>query len=284
MRFLVIGCNGMAGHMISLYLKEQNHDVVGYARTQSKFVETIIGDVRNLELIKDVINKGEFDSVINCVGLLNQFAENNKAEAVFINTYLPHYLAQITENTNTQVVHMSTDCVFSGEKGNYSEYDFQDGRTFYDRTKALGEINNTKDITLRSSIVGPDIKKSGIGLLNWFMQQEDSVNGFTKAMWTGQTTLQLAKTMEAAALQRAHGLINMVPKRSISKYELLKLFNKHMRNDVLYIGSVEGPVADKSLIRTNYEFDYEIPDYEIMIKELAEWMMIHKELYPHYTL
>ena len=93
---------------------------------------------------------------------------------------------------------------FSGEKGNYLESDFPDGKTFYDRTKALGELNDDKNITLRNSIVGPDIKASGIGLLSWFMKQSGTINGFTKAMWTGQTTVQLAKN-NGVCSERTHG-------------------------------------------------------------------------------
>ena len=103
-------------------------------------------------------------------------------------------------------------------------------------------------------------------------------------MWTGQTTLQLAKTMEIAAKERVCGLYNAVPNHSISKYELLVLFNHFLRGDSLKINPVEGINADKSLKRTKYEFNYLIPDYEVMIKELAEWMIDHKKMYPHYNL
>ncbi len=285
MKFLVLGCNGMAGHMISLYLKEQSHDVTGLARSKSAFVPTIIGDVTNIDLLRGAINAGNYDAVINAVGLLNQFAENNHAAASFINGSLPHILSEITDGTHTQVVHMSTDCVFSGKSGNYTEESLPDGTTFYDRSKALGELNDAKNITLRNSIVGPDIKASGIGLLNWFMQQAGpSVNGFTGAVWTGQTTLQLAKTIEAAAKERACGLINAVPSESITKYELLRLFNKYLRGNELTVMPVDGITADKSLVRTNFDFDYTIPDYETMVSELADWMHEHKSLYPHYNL
>lgn len=284
MKFLVIGCNGMAGHMISLYLKEQGHDVTGFARSESKYVRTEIGDASDLERVREVVSTGKYDTVINCIGLLNQFAENDHANAVFMNAYFPHFLAKITEGTGTQIIHMSTDCVFSGKTGGYTEDAVRDGATFYDRSKALGELEDDKNLTLRQSIVGPDIKARGIGLLNWFMQQGGEVNGFTGAMWTGQTTLQLAKTMERAAELRAHGLYNMVPKTNISKYELLKLFNHYLRNDELIIHPVEGVTADKTLIRTRFDFDYRIPDYETMIKELAEWMKNHKAMYPHYAL
>ena len=284
MKFLVLGCNGMAGHMISLYLKEQGHDVLGFALEKSALVDSVAGDAMDAQQIKELVGVNRFDSVINCIGLLNQFAENNKAAAAYLNAYLPHYLAQLTEGTDTQVIHMSTDCVFSGKRGQYTEDDLRDGETFYDRSKALGELDDDKNITLRNSIVGPDINQKGIGLLNWFMQQHGEVTGFTGAMWTGQTTLQLAKTMEAAAREKAHGLVNTVPDRSISKCDLLGLFNKYIRKEKVTIVPVDRMAADKSLKRTRYDFDYRIPDYEQMVAELADWMRAHKALYPHYGL
>ena len=222
--------------------------------------------------------------MINCIGVLNQFAEQNHVLAAFLNSYFPHFLAKTTEGTDTQVIHMSTDCVFSGKKGSYTEDDLRDGTTFYDRSKALGELEDDKNITLRNSIVGPDINPKGIGLLNWFMQQKGEINGYTKAMWTGQTTLQLAKTMEAAAKEKAHGLFNTVPDHSISKCDLCSLFNKYLRNNEIIIHPVEGVNADKSLKRTRFEFGYLIPDYEQMVSEMADWIFKHKEMYPHYNL
>lgn len=285
MKFLVLGCNGMAGHVISLYLHEKGHDVTGFAREKSNLVKSIVGDAMDFALLEDIIAHKDYDAVINCVGLLNQFAESNHANAVLLNGYLPHYLAMITEKTDTQVIHMSTDCVFSGKTGKYTEDALQDGTLFYDRSKAIGELNDSKNVTLRNSIVGPDMKKEGIGLLNWFMKQNDTVNGFRKAIWTGQTTLQLAKTMEEVAKQRANGLFNMVPTNSINKYELLQLFNKYIRKNAIEIIPQDTFVADKSLVRTRFEgFDYHIPDYVTMIKELGEWMRAHRELYPHYEL
>lgn len=284
MRFLILGCNGMAGHIISLYLKEKGHSVVGFDRTKSKIIDSIDGDAFNTEFLRKFILENKFDTVINCIGILNQFAELNKAAASFLNSYFPHFLAQITINTDIQVIHMSTDCVFSGKRGNYTEDDFRDGTTFYDRSKAVGELEDDKNITLRNSIVGPDINSKGIGLLNWFLQQSGEVKGYTNAMWTGQTTLQLAKTMEAAAMEKAHGLFNTVPDHSISKYDLLVLFNHYFKADSIKINPVDGVLADKSLKRTRFDFNYLIPDYETMVAELAEWMKVHKDLYPHYNL
>ncbi len=284
MKFLVLGCNGMAGHTISLYLKEQGHDVFGFDRNESKYINNAVGDARNVDFMRNLIVDGRYDTVINCIGILNQFAEQNKALATFLNSYFPHFLAEVTNGTDTQVIHMSTDCVFSGRRGEYTEDDFRDGETFYDRSKALGELEDNKNITLRNSIVGPDINPNGIGLMNWFMKQNGPINGYTKAMWTGQTTLQLAKTMEAAAKEKASGLYNTVPDHSISKYDLLWLFNKYLRNNSIKIEPIEGVNADKSLKRTRYDFSYIIPDYEVMVSELADWVIKHKDMYPHYGL
>lgn len=285
MKFLVMGCNGMAGHMISLYLKEQGHDVTGFAMEPSRYVTTIVGDATKFDDVQKMVLEGEYDAVINCIGLLNQFAENNHPMAVLLNGYLPHFLAHITHDTPTQIIHMSTDCVFSGKTGGYTEESVPDGALFYDKSKAIGELEDDKNITLRNSIIGPDINENGIGLLNWFMKQEGPVNGFTGAIWTGQTTLQLAKTMEVAARTHAHGLYNAVPASSINKYDLLCLFNTHIRRDPIEIQPLERFVADKSLVRTRFDgFDYVIPDYETMVKELGDWMRDHKSMYPHYDL
>ena len=270
--------------MISLYLSEHGHDITGFDMKPSSLVKSVSGDAMEPGFIKELVGVNRFDTIINCIGVLNQFAENDKARASYLNGYLPHYLAQLTESTDTQIIHMSTDCVFSGKRGQYTEDDLRDGETFYDRSKALGELEDNKNITLRNSIVGPDINPNGIGLLNWFMQQVNTVNGYIKAIWTGQTTLQLAKTMEYAAKVKAHGLYNAVPANSINKYELLKLLNHYIRDDEISIIPADNLIADKSLKRTRFEFDYKIPDYEQMVYELAVWMKGHKSLYPHYNL
>jgi dTDP-4-dehydrorhamnose reductase len=283
MRYLVLGCNGMAGHMISLYLRDKGYDVTGFARSKSKFIDTIIGDALDKDILSKVVLNEKWDNIVNCIGLLNIYAEEHKAEAVYLNSFLPHFLAELTDGTEKRIIHISTDCVFSGKRGGYSESDFPDGESFYDRSKALGELNNKKDLTIRTSIVGPDMKRGGIGLVNWFMQQNGKVNGYKNAMWTGQTTLQLAKTIENSSKHHVHGLFNLVPREKISKYDLLMLFNRYLRTVKIEIIPEESYKIDKSLIRTNFEmFDYSIPDYEEQMAELGDWLNNHKDLYPHY--
>lgn len=284
MKLLVLGSNGMAGHMIALYLAEQGHEVLGFAREKSPCVDTIIGDALDGDSVKSALGHRSFDAVINCIGILNQFAQADKPRAVLLNAYLPHSLAELTKSTPTKIIQISTDCVFSGKRGRYTEDDMPDGPTFYDRTKALGELNDDKNLTLRGSIVGPDMNPQGIGLLNWFMRQTDTVTGYTKSLWTGQTTLQLAKTIEAALSANATGLVHCVPDSHTSKYDLLCLFNHYIRKDKLTIRPVDGIVQDKTLIRTHRDFAYPIPDYRRMVQELSVWMHRHRNLYPHYLI
>jgi dTDP-4-dehydrorhamnose reductase len=284
MKILVLGASGMAGHTISIYLKEQGHHVLGFARREVPFVPCVTGNAMDTGFLRRVICDGGYDSVINCIGILNQSAEQHQDRAVFLNSYLPHFLAEMTDGTRTQIIQLSTDCVFSGKTGNYTEDSLRDGVTFYDRSKALGELVDDKNITLRNSIVGPDIDSEGIGLLNWFMKQTGEIQGYTDALWTGMTTHQLAKIVENAAAQRAYGLYHMVPDHNISKYELLKLFNHFMRNDSVKIRPDSGFTADRTLIRTHFDFAEIVPDYETMVRDLAGWMRTHASLYPHYAL
>lgn len=275
----------MAGHLISLYFKEQGHEVVGFARQQSTLLDaTVVGDASDFSLIQKTIEEGGFDAVVNCIGLLNQFAEENKSMAVLLNGYLPHWLTEITKDTTTRIIHMSTDCVFAGNDGPYYEDSFPNGATFYDRSKAMGEINTAKDLTFRNSIVGPDIKPSGIGLFNWFMKQEGEVGGYTGAIWTGVTTYTLAKAMEQALKENLTGLYNLVNNESINKYDLLGLFNTYFRAGGVKINPNDKLQLDKSLRRKREDFSFLVPSYEQQVKEMREWVIKHKDIYPHYNL
>ena len=179
---------------------------------------------------------------------------------------------------------MSTDCVFAGNDGPYYEDSFPNGTSFYDRSKAIGEIDNDKDLTFRNSIIGPDIKKSGIGLFNWFMKQEGPIDGFTGAIWTGVTTLTLAKAMEAALKENLTGLYNLVNNHSISKFDLCSLFNRYFRNGEVEINPDDKLRLDKSLRRKRNDFTFVVPSYEQQIKEMRKWVDSHKDLYPHYNI
>lgn len=285
MRFLVLGCSGMAGHAISIYLKERGHRVVGFSRGGVPFLdEQVVGDARSEALIAETLSEGGFDVAVNCVGVLNRYAERDPEGAAYLNGELPHVLARLTEGTRTRVFHMSTDCVFAGNTGPYTEDSLPDGGTVYDRTKATGELRDGKDLTFRCSIVGPDTDPAGIGLLNWFMAQEGPVRGYSGAIWTGLTTLELAKAMERAASEDVRGLVNMVPPASISKLGLLRLFDEHLRGGSVEIvpdGSVK---LDKTLVRTNFDSSFRPKGYAEQVAEMAAWIKAHRGLYPHYEI
>lgn len=284
MRVLILGASGMAGHTITMYFLERGHNVTTITRNPFSFGENI-----NLNLsidtisdLKKLIQNNSFDAIINCVGILNKDADENKQSAVFLNSYLPHFLSETTENSKTKVIQMSTDCVFSGLSGSYKENSFRDGKTFYDRTKALGELEDKKNLTFRNSIIGPDINPDGIGLFNWFMKQNGTIKGFEKAIWTGVTTLTLAKAMEAAIQQNLTGLYNLVNNESINKYQLLNLFNETFKQGDLIILPDNNLQIDKSLVNTRRDFEFIIPTYNEMIFEMEDWINKHKSVYPHY--
>ena len=281
MKFLILGSTGMAGHIITDYLREKGHEVFGLSRRKISPHVDIVLDVLQKKQLAEIIREGNFDCVVNCVGILNQAAEKNKSVAVEINSGLPHFLTETVQDLSTKIIHLSTDCVFSGERGGYLENDFPDGKTFYDRTKALGELTDEKNITFRNSIIGPDIEENGIGLLNWFLKQNNSVEGYKKSVWSGVTTLFLAQKIEQAVIENVYGLYHITNSEPITKYELLKLFAKVFNRNIK-IFPVDGVAADKTLISTK-KFGT-APSYEKMLVELREWIVSHKNFYPNYYL
>lgn len=282
MKILVLGSIGMAGHLITLYFKEQGHDVTAYSMKPFPYCRNIVGNALETETFRRMLLAEPWDAVINCIGLLNRVADDNPGIAVYLNSYLPHLVADTLKDRKTKLIHMSTDCVFAGNTGPYFEDSLRDGQTFYDRTKALGEVEDNRNVTFRNSIVGPDMNENGIGLFNWFMKQTGTIKGYTGAMWTGVTTLTLAKAMHRALQTDFAGLYNLVNNESISKYELLGLFNKHFRNNALTIEKSDTLQLDKSLRHRRTDFDFTVPSYEQMVIEMKEWVDTHKELYPIY--
>ncbi|MGN7851922.1 SDR family oxidoreductase [Exiguobacterium sp. 22311] len=283
MKILVLGATGMAGHMISLYLKEVGHTVVGFSRKGADFLnDNVVGDVTDFNKLQQEVLSNQYDAVVNCIGILNSDAENHKSNAVLLNGYLPHFLSDITSNTKTKIIHMSTDCVYSGsENVLFTENQLPNGPTFYDRSKALGEIINGKDLTFRNSIIGPDISKDGIGLFNWFMKQEKPVGGYSSVMWTGVTTLTLAKAIDQALQENLTGLYHLVNNDLISKHDLLVLFNQYFKQNELEIHKNDEVKSLKALYNTRSDFSFVVPSYETMIQEMYDWVMTHQELYPY---
>lgn len=284
MNVLVLGANGMAGHMIAVLLEESGWNVTRFVRSKKMDKpNTIIGNALNFEELKKIIQTNHFDGVINAIGILNNAAENNHPEAILLNAYLPHYLTEITKSLKTKIIHISTDCVFSGDRGDYIETDIKDGTSFYDRSKALGEIDNSKDLTIRTSIIGPDLNKKGIGLFNWFMQQENSIEGYKEVYWSGVTTYHLAKAIKNTLNNDISGIYHLVNNDKINKLNLLKLFNQTFKKNPINITENTHQKSDKSLRNTRKEILLNVPSYKEMMSELKGWIELHKDLYPHYN-
>jgi dTDP-4-dehydrorhamnose reductase len=274
-KILVIGIKGMAGHLIFKKLPQLgNYAMYGIARNTNGTSHIFDLDVSNTADLLSIINENKFDVIVNCIGILNKDAEDNPDKAIWFNAYFPHYLEHVTKGTSTKVVHISTDCVFSGKKGNYSETDFRDGEGFYAQSKALGEIINDKDITLRTSIIGPEINLNGIGLFHWFMNQDKSqdLKGFTNAFWSGITTLELAKTIHWAIENNVTGL-KQIAREKIDKYSLLLLFNEVFKNNGITILPDDHYKVDKSLLSTRTDFIYAVPSYRMMLEEIKTWIL-----------
>jgi len=276
MKILVLGSTGMLGHVVERHFKKQGYEVIATNREEnSNLYFDAVKDVKALEKVIELVKP---DAVINCIGILNKAAEENKTKAVLVNSYLPHYIDELSEQYKFKFVHISTDCVFDGKRGAYAEDSEKDAKTFYGQSKALGELNNNHSLTLRTSIVGPDMNKNGIGLFKWFMDQEGEINGFTEVIWTGVTTIELAKQIEVAINNNLAGLYHVVNGDKIDKYSLLQLFKKYFNKDIT-INKNNSYKSDKSLVITRDDFKFNVPSYETMIKEMRDWVLENKDLY-----
>lgn len=282
MKILVLGAGGMAGHVVSLRLKESGFDIDTLSSSKKVDENTVLLDVMDKVKFEDYLKTKKYDVVINCIGVLIKKSEEAKEMAIYLNSFLPHFLEKYYRDSQTKVIHLSTDCVFSGKNAPYYENSPYDGELFYDRAKALGEIINDKDLTFRMSIIGPDMSEEGVGLFNWFAKQKGDIYGYTKAIWSGITTIELARGIEAAIEQNLTGLYHLVPKDNISKFELLKTFKDVFGCDGLQIKPKDDIAADKTLINTRKDFDFVVSDYRTMTEEMRTWIISHMDLYKHY--
>lgn len=292
MKIAILGTQGMAGHVVLRYLKNRFKDatITSIAKNNADINLDVLNTWQVFSVISNLINNN-YDFIINCIGFLNKPSIEEPDKAIIINSWFPKILEKLTKNTNTVIIHISTDCVFDGIDGPYVETSNTTEVNAYGRSKALGEINNSKDITLRTSIIGPELKVSGIGLLHWFLINKDKeVNGWSNAWWNGITTLQLAKSI-ADYLEldnKPTGLYHLVSNRSndvsnsnshiINKYELLKLFNIVFNKNKIVNKTVNNTTINKVLINTREEFS-NISTYLEQLEELKGFMSSGSYIY-----
>jgi len=282
MRIAILGSTGMAGHMLSCYLEEHGYEVYRTSRSEKNTAASRAVNVTDFTALGAWLDEIRADIVVNCIGLLQKSCAERADLAVLVNSYLPHFLEQRSAEGKERVIHLSTDCVFSGARGNYTEDDPTDGDTMYDRSKALGEIRNDRDLTFRMSIIGPDIDPKGTGLFNWFMAQKGDIQGYSKTIWNGVTTLELARAVDEAIQIGLAGLYHLTPNASIDKHSLLQLFQRVFGKDDVTIHKVDGLILNKSLVNTRKDFDFEVRDYPQQIADMHEWVKGHRQMYKHY--
>ncbi len=279
MQILILGVGGMAGHILFNNFKENsNHEIFGAAR-EKIYEDTFLFDAFNKDSVIAVLDKTKPDIVINAVGMLVKAANTNPPNAILINSYFPHLLSLLTNERNAYTIHLSTDCVFSGHKGNYLVSDFKDAEDFYGQTKSLGELNNENDLTIRTSIIGPEIKNGGTGLLDWYLKSTEKVSGYNSVFWSGVTTLELYNIITKSIKLKEKGLVQISNNQKISKYELLKLMGKHFNKNVDLIAEQNSIKHDKSLISSVAMERYNVPTYEQMIEDLNQYMQANKKAY-----
>lgn len=282
-KVLVLGSTGLIGHQVYSYLKNNNKFELANISYRKKFDNnTLVLDIREENKFINSIKDINPDIIINCIGILIEGANKNPENAIFINAYMPHRLTRVADEIGAKYIHISTDCVFSGSKKEpYIETDEKDGKDTYARTKGLGEIINDKHLTLRTSVVGPELKSDGEELFHWFMMQEGSINGFTKAIWSGVTTLELARAVSWAIKENITGLYHVTNNSSINKYDLLNLFKKYTKKEI-QINKIDGKDVDKSFIDTRKEINYTIPSYEEMVLEMVALIKSKPYMYKQY--
>jgi len=284
-KVLVLGSAGLIGHQVYNYLKDSdNYELHNISYRNKIQNDTILLNARDEKNFIDKITSIRPHYIINCIGILINGSDTDPENAIFLNSYMPHRLTRLADKINAKLIHISTDCVFSGDKKeSYIETDEKDGRGVYAKSKGLGEIVNNKHLTLRTSVVGPELKTDGEELFHWFMNQQGDISGFTKAIWSGVTTIELAKAVKWSIDHHITGLYHVTNNSSISKYDLLELFQKYTKKDI-NIEPFDGKNVDKNFIDTRLLMNYEIPSYDQMISDMVSLIANNRPLYSQYKV
>lgn len=233
-RVLVLGVSGMMGSAVfRVFAQSDEYSVMGSARSAgllrllpSELREQVVCgvDVENTDNLMRLFALARPNVVINCIGLVKQLAEaDDPLAAIPINALLPHRVARLCDVAGARLIHMSTDCVFAGTRGMYSEQDVSDAKDFYGRSKYLGEVDYPHAVTLRTSIIGHELSSAN-GLVGWFLAQQGPVKGYVRAIFSGLPTVELARVIRDFVVPNPElrGLYH-VSAEPINKYELLKL-------------------------------------------------------------
>jgi dTDP-4-dehydrorhamnose reductase len=288
MKILILGSSGMLGHQLWLYLGEK-YNVFGTIRSEKSSLNEFTSanrilisgiDANKIDDIKLLIKREKFDLIINCIGVIKQLKEvNNWVSTIYTNSLFPHMLAEWADQA--KVIHVSTDCVFSGLTGNYTENDLPDAKDLYGRSKMMGEINYFPHLTLRTSIIGHELKNK-VSLLDWFLAQNGKVKGYSNAIYSGVTTLELSKQIDFI-IQNFFRLTGIwqLSSEPINKFDLLRKISVIYEKEI-FIERDELFKTDKSLSHSmlTSEIGYKPKDWDTMLKELnIEYRKLQTKLY-----
>lgn len=283
MRILVLGISGMLGNAMFRVLAENTglevYGTLRSVRTKNHFraelAERIITgiDVENADSLAALFDKVRPQLVVNCIGLIKQYVESeDPLFAIPINSLLPHRLARYCSLIDARLVHVSTDCVFSGRRGNYSESDVSDAEDVYGKSKYIGEVSYANTITLRTSIIGHEID-SHHGLVEWFLNQKGTVHGYCKVLFTGLPTVELSRVVRDFVMPRPElSGVYHVAATPISKHELLKLVAE-IYGKTIEIVPDNSIVCDRSLVANRFyeATGYVAPDWRVLVQLMRDY-------------
>jgi dTDP-4-dehydrorhamnose reductase len=260
----------MAGHMITRWFETHGADVVTFARQDA----SVLFDISVPTTHKHLQACKSCDYVINCTGLLIEASNSSPTDAFLVNSWFPHWLCTLVSDSSTQLVHLSTDCVFDGYSGPYTERCIPTETSVYGRSKAFGEVQTSKHITFRTSIIGPEVRSNATGLFDWFLNKSgDTVIGYTDALWNGITTLELAKQLwQWCNTPTVSGLFHLTRNASLTKFEVLTEINRVWGlNKTVQPGRAPKPV-NKTLLNSRPEV-FEISPFSNQLQDLKTWML-----------
>ena len=282
-KLLIIGAGGMLGNALFRYFDERtNTRTFGLLRNKKKILnffnkfnsEKIIEkDFLDLDNLDQILSDISPNIIFNCIGIVKQNPlSNDPLSSIRVNSIFPHLLNKLSLKFNFRLIHFSTDCVFSGLQGNYLETDFADANDIYGRSKFLGEISNNGNITIRTSFIGEELGTNR-ALLNWFLSQKGKIKGYKNAIYSGLTTLEVAKVMDKYVIPNPDlkGIYHLSAD-NINKYSLLSLLNEVYKKD-LFIEEDLNIRIDRSLNSNKFrkETGYKPLKWEKAIQEMREF-------------
>jgi dTDP-4-dehydrorhamnose reductase len=262
-KVLILGSSGMLGWVVDAHLSRLSRElnITSASRSGGRGATPMTFDAE--AFLTGAVNLPEgFDFVINCIGIIKPYCKDNDPEgvrrAIRINALFPHVLASACRASGARLIQIATDCVYSGDKGNYVEADAHDARDVYGKTKSLGEVFDGSALNIRCSIIGPELK-SHLSLLDWFLAQPDGseLAGFSHHRWNGVTTLQFAELCEQIivggprtfdALVKTSTVHHFVPNEALTKFDLMGMFCRVFGrvHPVRNVSDV-GPPVDRTL-------------------------------------